>query len=65
MGTERTCTACDYCGMDMDLDPYCVETKTLALVTEETGQKYPVGLYLRHARPKCKGDNWEPRRERT
>lgn len=52
------CGSCDHCGMDMDMDPFCVHPS----VTKE----HPHGLYIRSARPKyCDGRLWTERKPRT
>ena len=46
--------SCDFCGMDMDMDPYCVHKKIL--------KNKPYGLYIRHALQECKGEWWKKRK---
>lgn len=41
----KQCYECDYAGMDMDMDPYCVRPEVM-------GEKYKYGLYTRRARAK-------------
>lgn len=60
---EKRCYECDHCGMDMDMDPYCVQPEVM-------GAKNRYGLYTKHARaydgacgPEAK--LWEPRKPRT
>ena len=52
---------CTHCGMDMDLEPYCVNESVLALRTAETGRDYPFGLDTNPARAMCKGKYFEAR----
>lgn len=52
---NKRCTECDHCGMDMDMEPYCVQPDVIALRTKETGRDYPWGLDINRARPLCKG----------
>lgn len=50
------CGKCDFCGMDMDMDPFCVNVQVLDLRTEITGKKYPYGLDIHPARTLCQGN---------
>lgn len=47
---------CVSCGMDMDLEPYCVHESVIALRKEITGRDYPYGLDTNPARAVCKGE---------
>ena len=49
------CGQCAHCGMDMDMDPFCVQKDTLALRTAITGRDYPWGLDLTPAWFLCQG----------
>jgi hypothetical protein len=56
------CSGCDYCAMDMDMDPYCTHPKVVA--------KHPIGLNINKAIQHYCGDGdkltlWERRRKRT
>jgi hypothetical protein len=55
--------SCASCGMDMDMEPYCVNKEVLALRTAESGKSYPIGLDINVAQPLCKYDYWTPRKE--
>ena len=55
------CGKCNSCGMDMDMEPFCVNDDVLILRTAETGRDYPWGLDIGVARPLCKGDHWTRR----
>jgi len=62
--TERHCRNCDHCGMDMDMDPYCVNLKVI-----ESFEKHPYGLSLGSQTvmtncPTPEHPHFEPRRER-
>ena len=59
---KRCAVQCQHCGMDMDMEPYCVRVEVLALRTKETGREYAWGLDVNPARRLCKGDYWEPRK---
>lgn len=59
---EKSCMNCNYCGMDMDMEPFCVNKEVLAKRTAETGRNYPWGLDVNPAREQCKGDFFEPRK---
>lgn len=52
---------CKHCGMDMDLEPFCVNDLVLALRTAETGREYPWGLDVNPARSLCKGKFFDAR----
>ncbi|MDP9651679.1 hypothetical protein [Paraburkholderia caledonica] len=56
---------CTHCGMDMDMEPYCVNEAVLALRTAETGRTYPFGLDTNPARALCKGKFFEARAQST
>ncbi len=56
------CSGCDYCGMDMDMDPFCVHPTVKA--------KHPIGLNISTAiRDFCgEGDKlklWKKREPRS
>jgi hypothetical protein len=57
---RRECFGCDHCGMDMDMDPYCVAPAVMA--------EHPYGLVTRRALPTYCGDDerrlFTPRRPR-
>lgn len=57
---EHLCTTCDHCGMDMDMDPYCVHPAVLV--------QHSHGLVTRRALPLfCGGEEhqlWTPRKPR-
>lgn len=57
-----SCIECKNCGMDMDMDPFCVKAEVLAKRTEITGKTYPWGLDSNHASALCKGEFFEPRK---
>lgn len=57
------CIECKSCGMDMDMDPFCVQKEVLAKRTEITGRQYPWGLDVNQAKPLCKGDFFESRKQ--
>ena len=59
---EKRCYDCNNCGMDMDMQPYCVKDEVLAKRTEITGREYPWGLDVNPARTLCKGDFFEVRK---
>ena len=56
------CGTCAHCGMDMDMEPYCVETSILAERTKITKRNYPYGLDITPAWKICKGKQWETRK---
>jgi hypothetical protein len=58
MTTENSCNKCAKCGMDMDMEPFCVSEPVLAARTVETGRDYPWGLDVNPARLICKGDHF-------
>lgn len=60
--SEGGCGKCNSCGMDMDLEPFCVNEDVLALRTAESGKNYPWGLDIGVARPICKGSHWTERK---
>lgn len=49
------CGNCNYCGMDMDLDPFCVNQQVLQQRSEHTGRSYDYGLDINVAYGLCKG----------
>ena len=57
----ESCYRCNNCGMDMDMDPFCVKPEVLAKRTEVTGREYPWGLDVNPAREQCKGEFFEVR----
>lgn len=66
--TKNTChglvgKGCIHCGMDMDLEPYCVHVTVLAQRSSITGKLYLLGLDISQARPLCKGEFYEERRD--
>lgn len=61
MDWQTGCRNCRSCGMDMDLDPYCVKQEVLALRTAETGREYPWGLDVGRAWRLCSA-KWFERR---
>lgn len=56
---NQSCWQCNNCGMDMDMDPFCVKKEVLAKQTETTGREYPWGLNVNPAREVCKGEYFE------
>lgn len=40
---SKRCFECEHAGMDMDMDPYCVQSDVI-------GETHKYGLYTRHAR---------------
>lgn len=50
------CGNCEFCGMDMEMDPYCVNKEVLKKRTEITGKTYPFGLDISRAIDLCQGD---------
>lgn len=51
--TKRECRDCKYCGMDMDMEPYCVHPEVL--------KRAPYGQILSSiAAPTVKGNECEP-----
>ncbi len=60
----KGCGKCDSCGMDMDMDPYCVHEKVIALRIAEPGARrsYPCGLDISRARPLCAGNFFSERK---
>jgi hypothetical protein len=65
LSDEKGCGKCDNCGMDMDMEPFCVDSKTLATAKETLGREFPWGLNINPARIICKGHQWTPRKERS
>ena len=50
------CSSCNFCGMDMDMDPYCVHPKVL--------KEHPHGYGINHAIKETCGTDlklWEKR----
>ncbi|MGF6643154.1 hypothetical protein [Paraburkholderia sp. GAS82] len=61
MNEGKTChggcgNGCEHCGMDIDLEPYCVQEEVLKRRTAITGRTYPFGLDVNPARQLCKGE---------
>lgn len=57
---KRECFNCDFCGMDMDMDPYCAHPKVL--------EKFPFGKALYNPNEFCPSPElplFKPRTERT
>lgn len=61
----KGCGKCDSCGMDMDLEPFCVNKPTLDFAAKQFGKTFPYGLYINQARLICKGDEWTERKPRS
>lgn len=59
------CGQCGSCGMDMDMDPFCMNEQVLALSKEQDGRDRPFGLGVNHARKLCNGEHFHqhPRRQ--
>lgn len=55
------CGTCQSCGMDMDMEPYCVKTAVLDSRKKVTGRDYPYGLDIGPAWELCQGREWEQR----
>lgn len=67
MNEDKTChglrgNGCVSCGMDMDLEPYCVKQEVLDRRTAITGRSYPFGLDTNPARQACQGEFYEERK---
>jgi hypothetical protein len=59
MNEDKRChggSGCQHCGMDMDVEPYCVQPVVLQRRKEITGRDYPFGLDTNPARQCCKGE---------
>lgn len=50
------CGKCASCGMDMDMEPFCVQEQVLAKRTQITGRDYPYGLDVNPAWEQCHGE---------
>lgn len=57
------CGRCEHCGMDMDMEPYCVQKVVLQRRTKITGRDYPFGLNIDPARKLCIGEFYKERRK--
>lgn len=57
------CTSCGHCGMDMDMDPFCVAGPVLATAKERFGRSFNWGLGINSARPLCQLVHFVPRVE--
>lgn len=66
MSWQDHCAKCNDCGMDMDLEPFCVNEKVIELRIAEPGahKSYPYGLDVNIALRLCKGNFETPRKER-
>lgn len=53
---------CAHCGMDMDMEPYCVQPQVLQRRTDVTSRTYPFGLDTTPARLLCKGEFFQQRK---
>jgi len=57
----KDCRNCKFAGMDMDMDPYCVNAGVLGERSKVTGRTYPYGLDINPAFVICKLDFWAGR----
>ncbi|MNJ73450.1 hypothetical protein D3C77_702440 [compost metagenome] len=64
LSEQNGCGKCDKCGMDMDLQPFCVDSSVLSEKSKQTGRNYPYGLDVNPARIICQGDQFTPRQPR-
>ena len=53
------CRNCSYCGMDMDMEPFCTNKKIEEVAFSITGRHFEWGLNVNDARPICNGTNFE------
>lgn len=60
---EKGCGKCNSCGMDMDMEPFCVNTPVLEQAAKDYGHTFPYGLLINEARIICKGGAWTQRVE--
>lgn len=58
---EKPCRQCDNCGMDMDMEPFCVSSQTLAEAQMRLDRSFPYGLNISTARLICVGEHWVQR----
>lgn len=61
LSDPKGCGKCNKCGMDMDMEPYCVDSDTLVEAKEKFGKPFPYGLNINDARPICNGEAFTPR----
>lgn len=52
---------CKSCGMDMDMEPYCVRPEVIKLCEDDTKRKFSYGLNVNGAYSYCKGVFYENR----
>ena len=69
MNEDKTChgargNGCVSCGMDMDLEPYCVHPVVFERRKADTGRDCPFGLDINPARQVCKGEFYQEREKR-
>ena len=66
MSWQDHCNKCDSCGMDMDMEPYCVNKAVIAMRVAQPGafKTYPCGLDVSRALPLCQGKYKTPRKAR-
>lgn len=58
---EKSCRNCHFCGMDMDMEPYCSNTNVLSERSKATGIDYPYGLVTSAAIQTCELRFWTER----
>jgi len=56
LSDETGCGKCNSCGMDMDMEPFCVNKSVLSIAEMQDGRRYDWGLNINPARLICKGD---------
>lgn len=61
LNDDKGCGKCNNCGMDMDMEPFCVNNIVLDEAKKSLGRDFPWGLNINPARVICKGDMFEPR----
>ena len=59
---KHSCGGCESCGMDMDMEPFCVNKDVLSAAQESTGHTFPYGLAINHALRLCELKHWEERK---
>jgi hypothetical protein len=67
MNEDKSChglrgNGCEHCGLDMDMEPYCVHPIVLERRKAITGKTYPMGLDTNPARQVCKGEFYQERK---
>lgn len=53
------CDKCAHCGMDMDLEPFCVQTDVIEAAKTKFNRSFSWGLNVNHARQICAGNHFE------